>query len=176
MGEAAQKRKSLGLVSPEGTPVTAGPMLSHPVTRDGHAIPFFPVGKRVAVERLPPDAKIGGLHIPDNAQAQQQYATVIACGPAAQAALDDMGISIGDTICFGKHAGVHWDWEIESDGTAATALSIQRRRSVWLIDVGDILGSKELAEKMIDGRRAIMKRDLPDGQYEYRFFDEVKKG
>lgn len=176
MGEAAQKRKSLGLVSPMGDAISAGPQLSHPVTRDGHAIPFFPVGKRVAVERLPPETMIGGLHVPDNAQALQQYATVIACGPQAQGALDDMGISIGDIICFGKHAGLHWDWEIENDGTAATALSSQRRRSVYIIDVGDILGSKELAEKMIDGRRAIMKRDLPDGQYEYRFFDEQAKG
>lgn len=176
MGEAAQKRKALGLVSPMGDSISAGPQLSHPVTRDGHPIPFFPVGKRVAVERLPPATIVSGLHIPDTAQAVQQYATVIACGPQAQGALDDMGIGIGDTICFGKHAGLNWEWEIDDDGTAATKLSVQRRRRVDIIDVGDILGSKELAEKMIDGRRAIMKRELPDGQYEYRFFDETKKG
>lgn len=171
MGEAAKKRAALGLVSPMGDKISAGPQLSHPVTRDGFCIPFFPVGKRVIVERLPPETTVLGglLHIPDSAQAVQQYATFIAAGPQAQAVIDDMGISIGDTICFGRFAGIFFEWQPE--GTA----SMTDRRRVDMIDAGDILGAKELAEKIYNGEKAIMKRELPDGQYEYRFFDEEKK-
>lgn len=177
MGEARNKAEALKLVSPyTGEEVRTGPRLSHPVTRDGHAIPFFPIGDRVLVERIPPDAKIGILHIPDNAQAPQQYATICAAGPHAQGVLDDAGIAIGDTICFGKWAGVFFEWQIP--GTD----SYKDRRRVDLINVNDIYGCKELAEKMIDGRLGIalyQPRDPeghPTGEQEYRFFKEIMKG
>jgi co-chaperonin GroES (HSP10) len=177
MGEARIKRESLTLVSPfDGSELRSGPRLSHPVTRDGSPIPFFPIGDRVLVERIPPDAKIGILHIPDNAQAPQQYATICAAGPRAQAVLDDAGISIGDTICFGKWAGVFFEWQVP--GTE----SYKDRRRVDLINVGDIYGGKELAEKMIDGRLGIDLYQPKDaegnlvGDPEYRFFKEIAKG
>lgn len=180
MGEAAQRKKTegaiRGLVSPSGSPISAGPQLSHPVTRDGHCIPFFPAGERVIVERLPENEMIGGIHIPENAKQQQQYATLIAAGLQAQGRIDDMGLVIGDTICFGKYAGQFWQWEIENDGTEATKFSSQRMRRVDAVNVSDILGGQELAGKIYRGEMAIMKRDLPDGQYEYRFFTEEKKG
>jgi len=179
VGEAAKKKRALGLVSPDGNDVTSGPRRSHPVTRDGKAIPFFPVGKRVVVERLPPETTVLGglLHIPDTHQAPQQYATVIAAGPAAQGILDDMGIAIGDTICFGKYAGLFWEWQ--PDGTTTHA----DRRRVDIINVDDIFGGKELAEKMIDGRLGIDKVDIDTGlvateiskNIEYRFLEEVEK-
>lgn len=175
VGEAAKKRAALGLVSPMGEKISAGPRLSHPVTRDGHCIPFFPAGARVIVERLPEDAMIGGLHIPDSAKAQQQYATLVAAGLQAQAQIDDMGLKIGDTICFGKYAGQWWQWEVENDGTEATKFSAQRMRRVDAVNVADIMGGQELAGKIFRGEMAIMKRELPDGQYEYRFFDEQKR-
>lgn len=156
------------LVSPLGTEVSAGPRLSHPVTRDGCAIPFFPVGRRLIVERLPPETEIVGLHIPDNYQAPTQYATVIAAGPGAQGVLDDMGIAIGDTVCFGKYSGVFWEWQ-----PPELPREMKNRRRVDLISVEDIYGGKELAEKMIDGRLGISLYKPEDGDHEYRFFEEV---
>lgn len=158
------------LVSPMGNEVASGPRLSHPVTREGHPIPFFPVGKRVIVERVPPETEMCGLHIPDSYQAPQQYATVIACGPQAQGILDDMGIAIGDTVCFGKYSGVFW--EFQPPGTTTH----KERRRVDMIDVADIYGAKELAEKMIDGRIGIAIHKYDDGEQEYRFMEEVQRG
>lgn len=172
MGEAARKKASLGLVSPDGEPISDGPKLSHPVTRDGHCIPFFPVGNRVIVERLKPETTVLGglLHIPENAQALQQYATLIAVGLPAQGKMDDMGIQIGDTVVFGKWAGVFFEWQPE--GTT----SMGERRRVDMLDADNIMGGKEIAEKLFNGSRAIILHQLPDGTSEYRFADEVQKG
>lgn len=162
------------LVSPLGQEVTSGPRLSHPVTRDGHPIPFFPVGQRVIVERLPPDTMIAGLHVPDSAQSPTQYATVIAAGPGAQGILDDMAIAIGDTVCFGKYSGVFWEWEVK--GLEGRPYG-ERRRRVDMINIADIFGGQELAAKMIDGRLGISLYK-PEGsdESEYRFFEEVTRG
>lgn len=171
MGEAKIKAAKLGLVSPyDGEELRSGPRLSHPVTRDGHGVPFFPIGERVLVERIPPETKIGGLHIPETSQDKQQYATVVAAGPRAQGVLDDMGINIGDTICFGRYSGVFFEWQIP--GTE----SYKDRRRVDLINVNDIFGGKELAEKMLDGRLGIKLHRLPNDDQEYRFFEEIEKG
>lgn len=141
-----------------------GPELSHPVTRDGTPIPFFPVGKRIVVERLDPEKEMGGLIIPETAQVQMGLATVLAAGPVAQGHLDDMGISIGDTIALAKYSGLFWDWQPE--GTEST----RDRRKVDIISVEDVLGCKELAAKMVDGRMGIELYDPGDGKgQEYRF-------
>lgn len=151
-------------------PSEKGPKLSHPVTREGHPIPFFPIGDRVVVQRIPPETKVGMFTIPDTHKVEQQYATVIAAGPRAQGILDDAGIQIGDTICFGKYTGTYWEWQPE--GTE----SIRDRARVDLINVGDIFGCKELAEKMVDGRLGIgLHRPDGGGDGEYRFFEEQKQ-
>ena len=95
-----------------------GPELSHPVTRDGFPIPFFPIGRRIVVERLEAEKVMGGLHIPDTAQVQMQLATVLAAGPVAMGVLDDAGIAIGDTIALGRYASMFWDWQPGGDGRA----------------------------------------------------------
>jgi chaperonin GroES len=130
-------------------PETKGPELSHPVTRDGTPIPFFPISKRLVVERIEAEEQMGGIIIPDTAKVPHGLATVLAAGPKAMAVLDDMGIAIGDTISMAKYAGVDWEWQ--PPGTSAYA----DRHKVVLISVDDILGCKELAEKMIDGRMGI---------------------
>lgn len=168
MGEARIKGERLKLVSPMGEELTSGPRLSHPVTRDGCPVPFFPIGARVLVERIPPEAKIGVLHIPDTVQAPQQYGTVVAAGLAAQGKLDDYGISIGDTVCFGKWAGVFFEWQ--PPGTS----EFKARRRVDLINVDDIMGGKELAEKMLDGRLgiALYRPDAARFENETAAYDE----
>lgn len=146
-----------------------GPQLSHPVTRDGHQIPLFPIGKRVVIQRIPKDTMIGEFQIPESYQVEQNYATVLAAGPRAQEILDDAGICIGDTICIGKYSGVGWEWQ--PNGTEG----VRMRQKVDLINVDDIFGCKELADKIFDGRMGIVKKDLPGGDYEYRFAEEIKK-
>lgn len=147
-----------------------GPALGKPVNRAGDPIPFFPVGDRVVVERLPEEAvTAGGLHIPETSQEQQQYATVIAAGPPAQGVLDDMGIKVGDTITFAKYSGVNWTWIPKGKGAAD-------RCRVDLLNVKDIQGGAELAEKMMDGRLGIALHSTASGEQEYRFFEEVSKG
>lgn len=148
-----------------------GPRLSNPVTRDGQPIPFFPMGKRVAVERIPTEEMMGTMYIPETSQNQQQYATVIAAGPQAQGILDDMGVKIGDTISFAKYSGVGWEWLVPGEGIA-----LERTRRIDVIAVDDIQGCKETAEKMADGRLGIaLHRPDGGGDGEYRFFEEVKK-
>lgn len=174
MGEARLKREQLARVSPliaaNGADLRSGPRLSHPVTRDGRKIPFFPIGRRVIVERIPPETTIGGFFIPESHQAPQQYATVIAAGPAAQGVLDDAGIAIGDTICFGKYTGVFFDWQPE--GTEG----IKERRRVDVINIDDIYGCAELAEKLYNGSLGLMLYVPEDGSSpEYRLFEEQKR-
>lgn len=147
-----------------------GPRLSHPVTRDGTPATFFPVGERVLVQRIPPNTKVGMFFVPETHQKRQQFATVIAAGPKAQGILDDMGIKIGDTVTLGQYAGVSWE--------IPPSENIREARELDLINVHDIFGCQELAEKMIDGRLGIMLYAIPgkDGEQEYRFFEEVAKG
>jgi len=121
------------------------------------------------VERLPPEEKIGMFVIPDAHQQACQYATVLAAGPQAQGILDDMGIKVGDTIAFGKFVGVRWAWQPE--GTD----SIKDRQEVDLVNVDDIFGCRELADKMFDGRLGISLYTPPTGEPEYRFFEEVER-
>jgi co-chaperonin GroES (HSP10) len=144
------------------------PAIGNPVTREGHPIPFFPIGKRVVIERIPKETKIGEFIIPESYQVEQNYATVLAAGPRAQEILDDAGINIGDTICIGKWSGVFWEWQ-----PAGTEGRLNMKK-VDLISVDDIFGCKELADKMIDGRMGMVKKTLADGGYEWRFAEETK--
>jgi len=143
-----------------------GPQLSHPVTRDGTAIPFFPIGRRVVIERLEPESVMGGIIIPQTSQVQMGLATVLAAGPVAQGVLDDAGIQIGDTVAIAKYSGLFWNWQ--PAGTTST----KDRHTVDIIQVDDILGCQELAEKMFDGRLGIELHD-PDGDREYRFIQQT---
>lgn len=143
------------------------PAIGNPVTREGCPIPFFPIGKRVVIQRIPKETKIGKFDIPDNFQVEQNYATVLAAGPRAQEILDDAGIGIGETICIGKWSGVFWEWQPE--GTD----SVKDRQKVDLISVDDIFGCQELSDKMIDGRMGMVKKTLPDGGYEWRFAQQI---
>lgn len=149
--------------------MTPKPALNNPVTRDGYPIPFFPCGSRVVVQRLPPETTIAGFIIPESHRAEQNYATVIAAGLPAQEILDDMGVSIGDTVCFGKYSGTWWEWQPE--GTT----EIKLRQRVDLMDAKDIFGAVETVAKVMSGSYGIIKHELPNGGYERRFAEELKK-
>lgn len=145
------------------------PELNNPITREGYAIPFFPTGKRIVVQRLPPETMINGFHIPESHRVEQNYATVIAAGLSAQEVLDDMGISIGDTICFGKWSGVFWEWQPR--GTTG----IKDRQRVDMLDVADIFGAVETVDKIMAGKYGIIRKELSGGGYQCRFAEEIQQ-
>ena len=143
------------------------PALNNPVVRSGAKIPMYPVGDRVVVERLDvQEEHVGGLIIPGMDKEKNLYATVIAAGPLAMDVLRDACIGIGDTVCIGKCSGVAWEWR--PAGTFVT-------ERVDIINVKDIYGSAELADKIMDGRIGIDLNVESDGKERYRFFEEVAK-
>jgi co-chaperonin GroES (HSP10) len=144
-----------------------GPQLSHPVTRDGTPLPFFPIGKRVVVERIESESEMGGIIIPDTAKVPHGLATVLAAGPKAMDLLYDAGIEVGDVVSIAKYVGVDWEWQPE--GT--TSIADRHKASVCSVD--DLMGCKELAEKMIDGRMGIARVRLDDGTEEHRFLKQT---
>lgn len=141
------------------------PALNNPVVRSGAKIPMYPVGDRVVVERCDvAEEMVGGLVIPGLDRERNLYATVIAAGPLAMDVLRDACISVGDTVCIGKYSGVAWEWR--PAGTVRT-------ERVDIINVKDIYGCAELADKIQVGSIGIDLHTELDGKERYRFFEEV---
>lgn len=71
---------------------------------------FRPLGDRVLVKRLEnQEMTEGGIIIPDSAKEKAQTGTVLAVGPGkydAMGKLLPMLVRTGDTVYFGKYAGV----------------------------------------------------------------------
>ena len=69
-----------------------------------------PLHNHILVELIEKNEKTaGGLYIPDAAKEKTQTAKVIATGPGKhnqQGVLVPMQVTIGDTVFFGKFAGV----------------------------------------------------------------------
>jgi len=141
------------------------PTLNNPVVRSGARCPFFPTGDRVLVEKLgAAEEMVSSIVIPEKEQAVSLYAMVVAAGPLAMDHLRDMGIGIGDTVCIGKYSGVVWEWRPE--GT----LKFER---VDVINVKDIYGGVELADKIASGEVYIDLYKEADGVERHRFFQLV---
>lgn len=69
---------------------------------------FQPLNDRLAVERDPPESKIGSIVIPDTAQQKLARGTVVAVGPGAkdeQGVRKSMDVELGARVLFGKYAG-----------------------------------------------------------------------
>lgn len=69
---------------------------------------FRPLNDRIAVERDPPERKIGSIVIPDTAQQKLARGTVVAIGPGAKDEDGErmpMDVELGARIVFGKYAG-----------------------------------------------------------------------
>lgn len=69
-----------------------------------------PLGNHVWVELIEKKEKTqGGIYIPDTAQEKTQIAKVLAAGPGkynAQGVVVPVQVKVGDTVFFGKFAGV----------------------------------------------------------------------
>lgn len=152
------------------------PSLNNPVVRSGAPIPLFPIGDRVVVEKLDIEEElVSGIVVPGLDKEKNLYATVIAAGPLAMDVLRDACIDVGDTVCIGKYSGVVWEWRPK--GTL-------RNERVDIINVKDIYGSVQLADKVMNGQIGIDLNDDKDGVTRHRFvreltveeMDEIQKG
>lgn len=151
-------------MSDEKAPVR--PSLNNPVVRSGAKCPYFPIGDRVVVEKLESaEEMVGGLVIPGTEKAVSLYATVVAAGPLAMDVLRDACIEVGDTVCIGKYSGIVWEWRPEG------ALKFER---VDIINVKDIYGCVELADKVMSGAVGLGLHLERDGVERHRFFEEQK--
>ena len=76
-----------------------------------------PLGDRVLVEPLEPEAKTsGGIYLPEAAQEAPREGTVIAVGPgkvADSGELVPVGVKVGDIVLYTKYGGN----EIKVEGT-----------------------------------------------------------
>lgn len=140
------------------------PALNNPIVRSGAKCPYFPIGDRVVVEKLESaEEMVGGVVIPGTDKAVSLYATVIAAGPLAMDVLRDACIDIGDTVCIGKYSGIMWEWR------PAEGIKFER---VDIINVKDIYGCVELADKVMSGAIGIAPHLERDGIERHRFFAE----
>lgn len=77
-------------------------------------MPLEPVGSNILVKRLLPQDKIGGIHIPEQAQDKPTYGTIVAVSGFIDYDHhpDDKFLTPGMKILFGKYSGL----DIEHDG------------------------------------------------------------
>ncbi|MBY5959674.1 co-chaperone GroES [Membranicola marinus] len=69
-----------------------------------------PINDRVVVKPAPADEKTkGGIIIPDTAKEKPQRGEVVAVGPGKDG--NDMNVSKGDVVLYGKYAGQEISWE-----------------------------------------------------------------
>lgn len=76
-----------------------------------------PLGNRILLRRRAAKEKsVGGIIIPDNAKEKPIEGVVVALGPGKHIAdgslVEISGVSVGDTVLFGKYAGM----EVSLDG------------------------------------------------------------
>ena len=71
-----------------------------------------PINDRVVVKPAPADEKTkGGIIIPDTAKEKPQRGEVVAVGPGKEG--NEMNVSKGDIVLYGKYAGQEISWEGE---------------------------------------------------------------
>ena len=147
-------------------------------------LPFAVSGERCAVvEKTPKGRTEGGLYIPDTAKERYYSGRLVAAGLAAMDKLHDHGFQFGDEVEFGRYAGLReaWDHVIEGDHTLAPEAYDWKRdvegrsdvceryvcqktgavrvvESLIIINVDDLLGSKQLAERLRDGEMRMVAR------------------
>lgn len=145
------------------------PSKNNPVTTKGIPLPVFPIGDRVVVERLGEEEvkTQGGLILPSVAADKTAFGVILAAGPEAHDVLYSVGIEIGDNIVFGKFAPEVMRWQTDGLG----------RQEVYFINVKDVWGCVELAERIRTGEYAIEQTKDEDGHPsgQFRFFKASTK-
>jgi chaperonin GroES len=71
-----------------------------------------PLGDRVLVKPAPVEQKtVGGIIIPDSAKEKPLKGEVLAVGKGTKD--EEMVVSVGDNVLYGKYAGTELEWEGE---------------------------------------------------------------
>ena len=84
---------------------------------------FRPLAKRLLVQPLAPESKVGALYLPETSKEQPQQGTVVAAGQVES-------VKVGDTVVFARYGGT----EVTLDG-----------QKLLILDEDNILGVVEPA-------------------------------
>lgn len=132
-----------------------------PVIACTKPIPYLPIGWRVAViDSLADDYAKAGLIMVDDSNEAKHVGELVAAGLAALDVLHSHGIRVGDTIIWGKFAGVWEDWKTVENGKTKIT-------KVLYMSVNDILGSLDLADRVRSGKTVYRKGSAPSGAVQH---------
>lgn len=152
-------------------------------------LPFSVVGERCLIaESAPKERSEGGIYMPDNAKERYYSGKLLDAGLQARDRLFDAGVEIGDHVEFGRYAGLReaWDRIIEGDHSLAdeaydwkfldAVAGVQRRYrcektgavraidSIIVLNVDDIIASKQLAERRRSNMVSIKRGESTEGR------------
>lgn len=152
-------------------------------------LPFSVVGERCLIaENAPKERSEGGIYMPDNAKERYYNGKLLDAGLQARDKLFDAGVEIGDHVEFGRYAGLReaWDRIVEGDHSLPdeaydwkfldASAGVQRRYrcektgairaidSIIVLNVDDVIASKELAERQRKGGATIKRGETTEGQ------------
>lgn len=150
-------------------------------------LPGSAIGDRVLLLPDPPmEESEYGLIIPDIAQHRPCTGVLLDAGLSALDKLYDQGVAIGDSVIWGKFAGVIWEWDhIHEDGRhvrcehqwarvasprdrvaahrCERCAAIRWVECVILANVDDIQASVGLGERRRTGTMRVTRAQTPDG-------------
>lgn len=144
-------------------------------------LPCAPEADRILVLPDPPEEEtIGKLEIPEIARMQASSGRILDAGLKARDVMYDNGQEIGDTIWYGKFAGVWEEWDhivklgkkkdckhaewsrapsengFRKEGFSCDECgAIRRREPVLIMNVGDICGNVSKAARIREGKMSI---------------------
>lgn len=139
-------------------------------------LPFAVIGDRVLViERPEEERTIGGLILPKESAKKSNSGILVHAGLSALDKMYDAGITLGDEVYFSMYAGVYvelrhvavpgndpdcsHDWKAHSSPPSKNRYrykctncgAIKRVEPCVVLNVDDLLGSRELADRMRTG-------------------------
>lgn len=124
-------------------------------------VPYLPAYDKIVVKPVQAKTKTeGGLIIPDIAQEQYPQGTIIAAGPDALDLMHYQGHRLGDTVIYGRFAGV-WG-ELHKDDTESS-----KKPDLLIMNVRDILANATLAERFSAGKVKYIPRENNQGKIQY---------
>jgi len=153
-------------------------------------LPFAVSGERCLIAEKPPKERtVGGLYLPETAKERYYSGRLLDAGLQAMDKLYDNGFEIGDEVEYGRYAGLReaWDHVIEGDHTlpedcydwkrdtehsssvceryiCSKTKAVRIVESVIVINVDDIIASRELAERLRAGKMKRERAKSPDGE------------
>jgi len=165
-------------------------------------LPFAVSGERCLIAEKPPKERtVGGLYLPEKAKERYYSGRLLDAGLQALDKLYDNGFELGDEVEYGRYAGLReaWDHVIEGDHTlpedaydwrrdtehssdvceryvCAKTKAVRVMESVIVINVDDIIASRELAARRRAGTVKRRRATTEDGRTQHVFEREDSNG